>query len=226
MKIADAYLDKAKYDLASKQFLKVIRKAPDHLAAYLGYATALERAGRNKQLNDAALAYGNATKVAVSQSDKVDPMIKSGGGGMAESILRRAIQIAQSASTGRLELLRSLSKNAHTAALAADVYHAIGMELSKQDATQTEATKLFAIANEFIRMRNDSTAPCHIPSTIEIGKVALEQGDTAKAIEFFEKLKDMHLADEDHVKLLVLSGKAHLVSACTLFIPKFDSFAG
>ena len=46
MKIADAYLDKGKYSLASKQFLKVIRKAPDHLAAHLGYATALERAGK------------------------------------------------------------------------------------------------------------------------------------------------------------------------------------
>lgn len=214
MKIADAYLDKGKYALASKQFLKVIRKAPDHLAAHLGYATALERAGKNKQLNEAAAAYGNATKVAIAQGDKVDPIAKAGTGGMGESILRRALQIAQSASSGRLELLRTLSTYAHTAALAADLYYAVGMELTKQvaDSTQADAVEAFTIANEFIVVRNDTDAPCHIPSIIELGKIALDQGDSARAIDYFEKVKRLHLEDADHVKLLVLSGKAHAVS--------------
>jgi tetratricopeptide (TPR) repeat protein len=215
MKIADAYLDKGKYSLASKQFLKVIRKAPDHLAAHLGYATALERAGKSKQLIEAAAAYGNATIVAIIQGEKVDPLTKAGTGGMAESILRRAIQIAQSASSGRLELLRKLSQYAHTAALAADVYHAIGTELTKQsmedEATKTSAMEAFIIANEFIVMRNDLEVPCHSASTIQMGQLELHQGNSAKALEFFDKVKSLHLEDDDHVNLLVLSGKAHAV---------------
>ena len=216
MKIADAYLDKGKYALASKQFLKVIRKAPDHLAAHLGYATALERAGKNKQMIDAAAAYGDAFKVAVAQSDKVDPLAKAGTGGMPESILRRAVQIAQTAPSGRLELLRTLSTYAHTAALAADVYYAIGIELTKQgtdqESTKTDAIEAFAIANGFITMRNDADTPYHVLSTIEMGKIALDQGNVEEAIDYFEKVKSLHLDDEDHVKLLVLSGRAHSVS--------------
>ena len=215
MKIADAYLDKGKYSLASKQFLKVIRKTPDHLAAHLGYATALERAGKNKQVNDAAAAYGNATRVAVIQGDKVDPFGKAGTGGIGESILRRALQIAQSASTGRLELLRTLSTYAHTAALAADLYYAIGIELTNHDMDQEsirdDALTAFTIANEFAAMRNDTDIPCHVQSIIEIGKLALDQGNSIRAIEYLERLKSLQLEDDVHVKLLVLSGKAHSV---------------
>ncbi len=103
MKLADAYLDKGKFSLATKQFLKVIKKAPEHLPAYLGYATALERLGKNRKIHEAVIAYGNATKIAVAQGEKIDPLAMAGNGGMAESILRRAIQLAQSVSSGRLE---------------------------------------------------------------------------------------------------------------------------
>eukprot|EP00956_Cyclotella_meneghiniana_P007833 scaffold10444_cov71-Cyclotella_meneghiniana.AAC.7 len=213
MKIADAYLDKGKYSLASKQFLKVIRKTPDHLAAHLGYATALERAGKSKQVNDAAIAYGNATRVAVIQGEKVDPLGKAGTGGIAESILRRAMQIAQSASTGRLELLRTLSTYAHTAALAADLYYAIGMELTNHDMDQEsirdDAMTAFTIANEFAVKRNDTDIPCHVQSIIEIGKIAMDQGNSLRAIEYLGRVKSLHLEDDVHVKLLVLSGRAH-----------------
>jgi len=217
MKMADAYLDKGMYSLASKQFLKVIRKAPEHLAAHLGYATALERAGKSKQINDAASAYGNATRVAIIQGGKIDPLAKAGTGGMAESILRRAVKIAQSASSGRLELLRTLSTYAHTSALAAFVYHAIGLELTKQnmeeEATRKDAMEAFSIAIEFIISRNDTEAPFHVPSIIEMGKIALENERNAiQAIKFFEKVKSLHLEDDDHVKLLVLAGRAHSVS--------------
>lgn len=217
MKMADAYLDKAQYALAAKQFVKVIKKAPDHLPAHLGYATALERAGKSKQINDAALAYGNATKVAIAQGDKVDALGKVGTGGMGEHILRRAIKIAQSAPSGRLETLQKLSSYAHTAALAADIYFAIGMEIvklgiDKQD-NKADAVHAFSIANEFVASRNDAEVPFHVASLIELGKLALESDDNAKqAIEYFEKAKQLHLEDDDHVKMLVLSGQAHSVS--------------
>ena len=132
MKMADAYLDKGKYALAAKQFKKVIKKAPDHLPAHLGYAAAIEHDGKSKQINLAALAYANATKVAIVQGESADPMSKAGAGGIAENILRRAVQLAKSAPSGRLETLRQLSKSAHTNSLAAATYYEIGMEIVKQ----------------------------------------------------------------------------------------------
>ena len=122
MKMADAYLDKGQYALASKQFLKVIKKAPEHLPAYLGYATALERSGKGRQINTAALAYGNATKLAIIQGNKVDSMAKAGTGGIAENIMRRALALTKSGDPSeKLETLLQLVAYAHTNALAADV---------------------------------------------------------------------------------------------------------
>lgn len=217
MKLADAYLDKGKYSLATKQFLKVIKKAPDHLPAFLGYATALERLGNNKQIHDAVVAYGNATKVAITQGEEFDPLAKAGSGGMAESILRRAIQVTQSMSSGRLETLRTLSAYAHTAILAADIYYAIGMEIKRQGIdvknNKAEAIEAFTFANEFIAMRNDTEAPFHAKSILEMGTIALDNDENAvEAVEYFNKAKALHLKDDDHVKLLVLSGRAHMVS--------------
>jgi hypothetical protein len=122
MKMADAYLDKGQYALASKQFLKVMKKAPEHLPAYLGYATALERAGKGRQIHTAALAYGNATKLAIIQGSEVDTMARTGTGGIAENILRRAVALTKSGDPSqRLETLLRLVAYAHTNALAADV---------------------------------------------------------------------------------------------------------
>ena len=119
MKMADAYLDKGQYALASKQFLKVIKKAPEHLPAYLGYATALERSGKGRQIHTAALAYGNATKLAIIQGIKVDSMAKTG---TAENFLRRAVALTKSGDPSeKLETLVQLAAYAHTNALAADV---------------------------------------------------------------------------------------------------------
>ncbi|KAK1745343.1 hypothetical protein QTG54_004634 [Skeletonema marinoi] len=175
MKMADAYLDKGQYHMASKQFLKVIKKAKDHLPAHLGYATALERDGKSKQISAVALAYGNATRVAIVQGEPVDPLVKAGGGGIAENILRRAVKIAKSAPSQRLETLRILSTHAHTAALASDIYYEIGLESSSS------------------------------------GDLALEgENDANKAIEYMNKAKDAHMEDGDHVKLLVLVGRAHM----------------
>jgi len=215
MKMADAYLDKGKYALAAKQFLKVIKKAPDHLPAHLGYATAVERTGKSKQINTAALAYGNATKVAIIQGERVDPLTRSGAGGIAENILKRAVQLAKSAPSGRLETLQLLSKYAHTSALAADIYFEIGMDISKQGIDQgdnkDDAIKAFSIANEFIVRRNDTDIPYHIGSIIQLCKIALEhEGDGQKVIDKFNEVKDVHMPDDLHVGLLVLVGRAHV----------------
>ena len=215
--MADAYLDKGNYALAAKQFLKVIKKAPDHLPAHLGYATCVERSGKSKQINTAALAYGNATKVAIIQGERVDPMVKAGSGGIAENIMRRAVQLAKSAPSGRSETLQLLSTYAHTSALAADIYFEIGMEISKKGIDQgdnkDEAMQAFSVANEFVATRNDTESPYHIGSIVELGKIALEyEGNGNKIIENFNKVKNVHMEDDLHVELLVLVGRAHVVS--------------
>ena len=209
MKMADAYLDKGQYHLASKQFLKVIKKVPDHLPAHLGYATALERDGKSKQISAAALAYGNATRVAIIQSEPIDPLVKSGGGGIAESILRRAVKIAKTAPSERLETLRILSTYAHTAALASEIYYEIGAEISTSDVLGSK--EAFLVANGFITMRNDNESPFHIGSIIELGKLALDSDkDANKAIEYFNKVKDVDMVYTEQVKLLLLIGRAHM----------------
>eukprot|EP00985_Skeletonema_marinoi_P023512 scaffold15728_cov69-Skeletonema_marinoi.AAC.1 len=40
---------------------------------------ALERDGKSKQISAVALAYGNATRVAIVQGEPVDPLVKAGG---------------------------------------------------------------------------------------------------------------------------------------------------
>ena len=218
MKMADAYLDKGQYPLASKQFLKVIKKAPNHLPAHLGYATALERAGKSKQMSTASLAYCNATKVAIIQGDKVDPMVKAGAGGLAENILRRAVAIAKSAPSGdKVETLQQLSKYAHTNALAADIYYEIGLEMVKQgideENKRDDAKQAFTIANEFVLMRNDSETPYHIKSVVEMGKISLDhENDAKRVIHMFNNVKNVHMEDDVHVELLVLVGRAYGVS--------------
>jgi len=215
IKMADAYLDKGQYTLASKQFLNVIKKEPNHLPAHLGYATVLERGGKSKQIGTSALAYGEAARVAVTQGDVVDPMAKAGSGGLAENILRRALTLAKSSSTSdKLETLQKLSTYAHTNALAADIYYEIGLEMVNQgidDNKKDEAVKAFSIANEYIVLRNDDDNPYHIKSVIQLAKIALEHDSNAnKVIDYFKMVKDVHMDDDVHVDLLVIVGRAHV----------------
>ena len=228
MKMADAYLDKGMYALASKQFLKVIKKAPDHLPAYLGYATSLERAGNTKQIHTAALAYGNATKLAIVQGDKVDPLATTGAGGISENILRRAVVLAKSATNKKLETLKQLSAYGPTAAIAADIYYEIGLEIISQGIDQEDkkrdAMQAFSIANEFIASRSDTQTPYHIGSLVEIGKLALENDDAQSVIDIFNKVKHVHMEDDAHVELLVLVGRAYVVSSTqTLLLHSYHS---
>ena len=213
MKVADAYLDKGQYALASKQFLNVIRREPDHLPAHLGYATVLERGGKSKQISTSALAYGEAARVAVTQGDVVDPMGKAGSGGLAENILRRALQLAKSSPiSDKLETLQKLSTYAHTNALAADIYYEIGLEIVNQGIDgnkKDEAVQAFCIANEFIVLRNDDDTPYHVKSMVQLAKIALEHDSNAnKVIDYFKMVKDVHMDDDVHVDLLVILGYA------------------
>jgi len=214
LKMADAYLDKGQYALASKQFLNVIKKEPNHLPAHIGYATVLERGGKSKQISTSALAYGEAARVAVTQGDVVDPMAKAGSGGLAEKILTRALTLAKSSLTSdKLETLQQLSTYAHTNALAADIYYEIGLEMVNQgieDNKKDEAVQAFSIANEFIVLRNDDDTPYHIKSIIGLAKIALEHdGNANKVIDYFKMVKDVHMDDDVHVDLLVIVGRAH-----------------
>uniref|UniRef100_A0A7S4VMC8 Uncharacterized protein n=1 Tax=Ditylum brightwellii TaxID=49249 RepID=A0A7S4VMC8_9STRA len=174
MKLVDAYLDKQNYKLSSKQFLKVLKKAPYHLPAHIGYVMALERIGRTKQLCTVALAYGNATKIAIQLGVKGDDGVEvdvnkvgdgeyseRNKGGMAEAILRRALTVAKSCSKyeEKMMTLVRLSEIAHTYVLAADVYYLIGLEIVQHGTTTVEdgegemeeAMQAFEVANAFIR---------------------------------------------------------------------------
>lgn len=219
--MADAYLDKGQFAQASKQFLKVIKKAPEHLPAHLGFATALERAGNAKQIYTAALAYGNATQLAIIQGDEVDPLAITGAGGIAENILRRAMALAKTAPNRKLEILKELTAYAHTVAIAADLHYEIGLEIVSQGIEQEDkkrdAMQAFAFANEFIAARNDTQAPYHIGSMIERGKLALGDEDAQSVIDFFDKIRNSHMEDDAHVELLVLVGRAYVVSV-TLYL--------
>lgn len=172
-------------------------------------------AGKSKQISTAALAYGNATKVAIIQGERVDPIAKAGTGGIAENIMKRAVHIAKSAPNGRLETLQTLSTYCHTAALAADTYFEIGMEISKQgidkEDNKVDAVEAFSIANEFAVMRNDTEVPYHIRSIVELGKISLEyENNHDRVIELFNEVKNVHMDDNIHVELLVLVGRAHV----------------
>jgi tetratricopeptide (TPR) repeat protein len=228
MKMADAYLDKRQYTLASKQFLKVIKKAPEHLPAYLGYATALERAGNTKQMHTAALAYGNATKLAITQGDKVDPLAMTGTGGIGENILRRAVVLAKTSPHKKLETLKQLNAYAHTAVIAADIYHEIGLEIVRQGIEQEDkkrdAIQAFSFANEFIATRNDTQTPYHVGSIVELGKLALLKDDARSVIDLFNKVKNVHMEDDVHVELLVLVGRAYVVSLTRYLARSFCHF--
>ena len=108
-----------------------------------------------------------------------------------------------------------MSTHAHTAALAADIYYEIGMEISSSgDITEKDrssAKESFTIANKFVISRNDDESRFHIGSLIELGRLALDgDNDAKKAIEYLSRVKDAHMEDIDHVKLLVIVGRAHM----------------
>ncbi len=117
-----------------------------------------------------------------------------------------------------------MSAHAHTGALAADIYYAIGKELVRlgidKENNKAEAIEAFKFANEYVAMRKDGDAPFHLHSVMEVGRIALEYDGNAKlALEYFDKAKTFHrMKDDDHVNLLVLSGKAHAVSSFVLSV--------
>ena len=92
MKMADAYLQKGNFKLSSKQFLKVLKKAPSHIPASLGYASSLERYASSKQLGDVVTAYLEVTKHALMQGNR----------NLAQATFSRALSVADDVENDRI----------------------------------------------------------------------------------------------------------------------------
>jgi len=233
MRMADAYMDKSNYKLSAKQFANVIKREPDYLPAYIGYATSLERlgegnnSGKNKKVGEIALVYGNATRLAVAQGQGGEKGASSerGEGGMAEVILRRAIDVAMTAPTSneRIQLLKVLIELPHTFLLATDLHYHLGKELlrshdtavSKSGSSKIKSGKLaeslvlFEKANLYTKQGGLTPDRVHGSSLVEIGKATINlKNDTEKALLLFQ---DALKNDEDmvgRVEAMLLSGRA------------------
>ena len=208
MKLADTYMHKEHYKLASKQFAKVLKKAPDHIPAMLGYATSLEREGQRKQTAKVALIYGNATRAAIVQGED----------GLAIAAFRRAINIAQSAQGDeKLETLQKLSEIAHTKEAAADIYFVIGDELIKYEGREEEAMSAFAVVNALSCNRTDDSdaGVCygHGKSLTQMAKVALNfRLNAREALEYTSSCLEYDTDEEIRAEAHVTSGRAKMVS--------------
>ena len=122
------------------------------------------------------------------------------------------MQLEKSAPSERLQTLRVISTFAPMYALAVDIYFEIGNEEAKTNIT--EAKTAFRIANGYIEKLNDSQVPFHSASLVEVARISLEvENVPARAVEILETLKDVHMEDSIHGDLLVLAGRAHVVSA-------------
>lgn len=182
MKIADVYLQKDNFKLATKQFLKVLKKVPYHIPAILGYASSLERHAKPKQLGEVVLAYTNVTKHALMQQNEK----------LAEASFRRAVSVFRDMEGDRIGILREVSKVAFTNQLAADVQFELGMEILRlvpeDPQNLNDAISCFRIANEFAAKDAVTGNGLHPKSLVQLGKIALEtDGDSKKSLSFLEK---------------------------------------
>jgi len=215
MKIADSYLSKQNFLRASKQLQKVIKSSPNYLPARIGYATSLEGLGAEKNAKSIALAYADAAKVALTQDPLKDyASSKEGEGGMAEAILRRALDYAKSVpKKDRIQLLQSLLDSSHTASLAADIHYFFGKELlsSEDSSIRERAQHAFLAANQYAELTSGNGGKGHGESLVELGKIALNSNnDPGKAQMLLARALDSDL-DDVRVEALVLQGKAKKV---------------
>lgn len=214
MKLSDAYMQKENYPLAQKQFKKVLKKAPLHIPALLGYATAIERSGNPKKILEAALAYGNATKAALGVGDDR----------LATIALRRATSLCSSASSSskdKLNTLRSLAELAFTGDLASEIYYAIGSE-SMESASDGEenpessndevAVNAFKIANGFACLGHDASAECHGhgKSLSRLARLTLD-GDAKESLRYASAALKTDIEDETKIEAHVVAGQAKMV---------------
>mmetsp|Transcript_26208 Transcript_26208/g.39292 ORF Transcript_26208/g.39292 Transcript_26208/m.39292 type:complete len:444 (+) Transcript_26208:188-1519(+) len=194
MKVADAYIQKENYKLASKQFLKVLKKSPGYIPAILGYATSLERYAKPKQLHDVARAYANVTVHALEQDNT----------GLAEATFRRSLKVTKSIEGERIDILKLLSTICFNADLAAEIYYELGEEYKKSDTTLTEALKTFKISNIHA---SESHSSFYSKALYQIAKLTFDQQNKPrKAMELIKSALSQDLG-ELQVDALILSGQ-------------------
>ncbi len=192
MKMADAYLQKKNYKLASKQFLKVLKKAPWHIPARLGFASSLERSSTPKQLGEVILAYTNVTKYALIQKNEA----------LAVASFKRALSLASDIKVGKLNVLEKLSTIAFSNEIAAEVQYELGME----SLNNYEAAIFFKTANKYMANNSDSVKGFHAKSLVQLGRRALEfEGNATKSLALLESALRVNLGD--------LTGEALVISA-------------
>lgn len=195
--------------------MKVIKKAPNHIPAHLGYATSFERFAKPNQIAEAAGAYVNATKVALALGENR----------LAENTYSRALEVMNKMDGKQLEALRYLSDISFTYALSAETYYKIGLELLKRNQTDTkdieEAIFAFQISSSLAGMDKDNENGVHGKSTFQLGKLALNVNDDVKgALAYFNLAVTEDLGDF-MAEVLLLSGQAKEVrysgSSCVMF---------
>ena len=170
MKMADAYLQKDNLKLASKQFLKVLKKSPNHLPAILGYASSLERIGNPRQMMDVVTAYLNATKIALVQDNK----------NLADATLKRAVSASRGIDGDRIEALNYIAEMAFSVENAADIHFDTGFEFLKIDNIE-KAQYHFMLSNTYLQNNNK----IHARSTLQLGKLILSE-NASKAMKLIE----------------------------------------
>lgn len=209
MKIADAHMEKGQFQQAAKQFSKVLKRHPDHLPASLGYATASERSSNHNQLEDVCKAYLHAGQVA----------LKRGAYDLADAVMRRAIDVSAAITKQkRLGILKQLFNYSHTDIIAAEISFEIGRISLFQNDSLKEAKRSFHLANALIVRETGNSSACHAPSSLELGKIALEKdSDYTSAISFVEKALSMGLK-ESKVEGLVILGRSKTVSFCFVHV--------
>eukprot|EP00559_Dactyliosolen_fragilissimus_P000415 CAMPEP_0184873772 /NCGR_PEP_ID=MMETSP0580-20130426/42024_1 /TAXON_ID=1118495 /ORGANISM="Dactyliosolen fragilissimus" /LENGTH=1462 /DNA_ID=CAMNT_0027376709 /DNA_START=173 /DNA_END=4561 /DNA_ORIENTATION=- len=133
MKIADAYFQKQDYKRAVKQFLKILKKAPNDIQALLGYATSMEKTvTKAKQFEEVVDAYLNVTKVAAARGEM----------GLVEATLRRAMTVTMDRIEDdtapvkeegtKVKKLRFIAEFTNSYQIAADIYYQIGSQMASK----------------------------------------------------------------------------------------------
>jgi len=202
MKIADAHMEKDQFQQATKQFAKVLKRHPDHLPALLGYATAYERSSNQNQLEDVSIAYLHAAQVALQR----------GAYDLADAVMRRAIDVSKPMNKQkRLGVLKQIFNYSHTDDIAAEISFEIGRLATSNNDNLKEARHSFHLANALIVRKTGNSTACHAPSSLEMGKIALDiDYDYKRAMVFIENALAMDHR-ESHIEGLVVLGRAKAV---------------
>ena len=198
MKMADAYLQKGNFKLSSKQFLKVLKKAPSHIPASLGYASSLERYASSKQLGDVVTAYLEVTKHALMQGNR----------NLAQATFSRALSVADDVENDRIGVLKSISDVAFSNAIAADTQYKIGMEtlnkFSTDPSSENDSIAHFDMANEFMSKDMEGSDNFHPKSIVQLAKIALDyEGNAEKSLSLVNNALSAQLGEMTAQALII-----------------------